>query len=134
MSEAPWRQDQPIYRQLRDRLVAQILAGSLREGERLPSVRQLAAAWGLNPITVLRGCQPLLAAGVIEKHRGRGLFVRAGASAVLRAEEQRRFLESEWPGIRAHIERLGLSSPQLLEIAALTVPASAPAGKSGPSL
>jgi GntR family transcriptional regulator len=114
MNDTQWDNGQPIYRQLRDRVVAMILEGELRDGDALPSVRQVAAEFRLNPITVLKGYQQLVDEQLIEKRRGLGMFVSAGACAALLADERRRFLDTDWPRIRATIQRLGLSAEQLL--------------------
>jgi GntR family transcriptional regulator len=112
--ESQWDNSQPIYRQLRDRVVAMILEGVLKEGDPLPSVRNVAAEFRVNPLTVLKGYQQLVDEQLVEKRRGLGMYVSAGAAAVLRADERRRFLTVEWPRIRATISRLGLSSDELL--------------------
>jgi GntR family transcriptional regulator len=112
--ESQWDNSQPIYRQLRDRVVAMILEGVLKEGDPLPSVRNVAAEFRVNPLTVLKGYQQLVDEQLVEKRRGLGMYVSAGAAAVLRADERRRFLTVEWPRIRATINRLGLSSDELL--------------------
>src|SRR6202021_3206965 len=104
-----WNDNQPIYRQLRDRMVALILEGALKEGDPLPSVRAVAADYRLNPLTVLKGYQQLVDEQLVEKRRGRGMYVSAGATAALRTDERRRFLESDWPKVRATIARLGLA-------------------------
>ena len=117
-----WNDNQPIYRQLRDRMVALILEGALKEGDPLPSVRTVAADYRLNPLTVLKGYQQLVDEQLIEKRRGLGMFVSAGACQALLADERRRFLDTEWPKIRGTIQRLGLSAEQLLQS-----PAAAPA-------
>jgi GntR family transcriptional regulator len=109
-----WDNGAPIYRQLRDRVVAMILEGALKEGDPLPSVRNVAAEYRLNPLTVLKGYQQLVDERLVEKRRGRGMFVSPGAAGALRAGERRRFLDSEWPRVRATIARLGLSVPELL--------------------
>jgi GntR family transcriptional regulator len=109
-----WDNGAPIYRQLRDRVVAMILDGVLKEGDPLPSVRLVAAEYRLNPLTVLKGYQQLVDEQLVEKRRGLGMFVSAGAVSALRAGERRRFLETEWPRVRATIARLGLSVPDLL--------------------
>jgi GntR family transcriptional regulator len=114
MNDTQWDNGQPIYRQLRDRVVAMILEGELRDGDALPSVRQVAAEFRLNPITVLKGYQQLVDEQLIEKRRGLGMFVSAGACEALLADERRRFLDTDWPKIRATIQRLGLSTEQLL--------------------
>ena len=109
-----WNEDQPIYRQLRDRVVAMILEGVLRDGDALPSVRTVAAEYRLNPLTVLKGYQELVDEGLVEKKRGRGMFVNEGAHTALLKAERQRFLEKEWPLVQATIERLGLNAEELL--------------------
>ncbi|MDR2216323.1 MAG: GntR family transcriptional regulator [Nevskiaceae bacterium] len=110
-----WDDSQPIYRQLRDRVIAMVLEGALKEGEPLPSVRQVATEQRINPLTVLKAYQQLADEGLVEKRRGLGMFVAAGASAALMRDERRRFLETEWPKVHATIRRLGLSATDLLE-------------------
>lgn len=110
-----WNEDLPIYRQLRDRVVAMILEGVLDDGDALPSVRNVAAEYRLNPLTVLKGYQELVDEELVEKKRGRGMFVTAGARKQLLKDERRRFIEKEWPRIAATIERLGLDAADLLE-------------------
>ena len=105
-----WNEDQPIYRQLRDRVVAMILEGVLGDGDALPSVRNVAAEYRLNPLTVLKGYQELVDEGLVEKKRGRGMFVNEGARIQLLKAERQRFLEKEWPQVMATIERLGLDA------------------------
>ncbi len=114
MTEPTWNENQPIYRQLRDRVVAMILEGTLKEGDVLPSVRQVAADLRVNPLTVLKGYQQLVDEALVEKRRGLGMYVREGASAALLKDERQRFLDDEWPRVRATIERLGLSAGELL--------------------
>jgi GntR family transcriptional regulator len=110
-----WNEDQPIYRQLRDRVVAMILEGVLGDGDALPSVRNVAAEYRLNPLTVLKGYQELVDEGLVEKKRGRGMFVNEGAQTQLLKAERERFLDKEWPQVRATIERLGLDPAELLQ-------------------
>ena len=110
-----WNEDQPIYRQLRDRVVAMILEGVLGDGDALPSVRNVAAEYRLNPLTVLKGYQELVDEGLVEKKRGRGMFVNDGARLQLLKDERARFLDKEWPQVVATIERLGLDAGMLLE-------------------
>jgi len=110
-----WNEDQPIYRQLRDRVVAMILEGVLVDGDALPSVRNVAAEYRLNPLTVLKGYQELVDEGLVEKKRGRGMFVTDGARTQLTKDERQRFLDKEWPQVAATIERLGLDAASLLE-------------------
>jgi GntR family transcriptional regulator len=109
-----WNEDLPIYRQLRDRVVAMILEGVLGDGDALPSVRNVAAEYRLNPLTVLKGYQELVDEGLVEKKRGRGMFVTDGAHKQLLKDERQRFIEKEWPQVVATIDRLGLEVDQLL--------------------
>jgi GntR family transcriptional regulator len=109
-----WEDSVPIYRQLRDRVVAMILDGILKEGDALPSVRSVASEFRLNPLTVLKGYQQLVDEHLVEKRRGRGMFVSTGAGAALLKDERHRFLEDEWPKVHATIARLGLSAAELL--------------------
>jgi GntR family transcriptional regulator len=109
-----WEDSVPIYRQLRDRVVAMILDGILKEGDALPSVRSVASEFRLNPLTVLKGYQQLVDEHLVEKRRGRGMFVSTGAGAALLKDERQRFLEDEWPKVHAAIVRLGLSPADLL--------------------
>src|SRR6266545_3358032 len=109
-----WNDSQPIYRQLRDRVVAMILDGVLKEGDPLPSLRNVAAEYRVNPLTVLKGYQQLVEDGLVESRRGRGMFVNIGVRALLLAGERQRFLGDEWPRIRQTIERLGLKPEELL--------------------
>jgi GntR family transcriptional regulator len=109
-----WNEDLPIYRQLRDRVVAMILEGALTDGDALPSVRNVAAEYRLNPLTVLKGYQELVDEGLVEKKRGRGMFVTDGAQEKLLKDERQRFIDSEWPQVLATIERLGLDPQALL--------------------
>ena len=120
--EGEWDTGQPIYRQLRDRVIALILDGTLKEGDALPSVRTVAAEQRVNPLTVLKGYQQLADEQLIEKRRGLGMFVQAGARAALLHEERARFLNEQWPRIVASIARLGLRVDELL--AAISPPES----------
>lgn len=110
-----WNDSQPIYRQLRDRVVALILDGVLSEGDPLPSVRNVAAEYRLNPITVLKAYQELVDEKLVESRRGRGMFVNAGARSLLLQGERDKFLHDEWPRIHATIRRLGLDPEELLK-------------------
>jgi DNA-binding transcriptional regulator YhcF (GntR family) len=109
-----WTDNQPIYRQLRDRVVAMILDGVLNEGDPLPSVRTVAAEARINPLTVMKSYQQLADEGLVEKRRGLGMFINAGARALLLSAERQRFLEDEWPRVHATIKRLGLTAEELL--------------------
>ena len=112
-----WNEDQPIYRQLRDRVVAMILEGVLGDGDALPSVRNVAAEYRLNPLTVLKGYQELVDEGLVEKKRGRGMFINDGAHKQLLIDERQHFIDKEWPTILERIGRLGLDTAELLETA-----------------
>jgi GntR family transcriptional regulator len=112
-----WNDDQPIYRQLRDLVVAMILDGVLDEGDPLPSVRNVAADYRVNPLTVLKGYQQLVDEQVVEKKRGVGMFVSAGARDLLLEGERQKFLAEQWPRIHATIHRLGLTVDELLDAA-----------------
>jgi len=127
--EAHWNDNQPIYRQLRDRMVALILEGALAEGDPLPSVRAVAADYRLNPLTVLKAYQQLVDENLVEKQRGRGMYVSVGARKLLLAGERERFLHDEWPQILAVINRLGFSAEELFaRTPAPTHPAPPPRG------
>ena len=112
--EREWNDNQPIYRQLRDRVVAMILDGVLKEGDPLPSVRNVAAEYRVNPLTVLKGYQELVDEELVERRRGLGMFVRTGARPLLLEGERRKFLTEEWPRIYATMQRLGLKPEELL--------------------
>jgi GntR family transcriptional regulator len=110
-----WNDSLPIYRQLRDRVVAMILEGVLNDGDPLPSVRSVAAEYRLNPLTVLKGYQQLVDEHLVEKRRGRGMFVTEGARRALLKDERQLFLEEEWPKIASRIQRLGFEPKELLD-------------------
>ncbi len=112
--EREWNDSQPIYRQLRDRIVNMILEGVLSEGDPLPSVRTVAAEYRVNPITVLKGYQQLVDEQLVETKRGRGMFINAGARDLLLQGERQKFLEEQWPRVQATIQRLGLKAEDLL--------------------
>ena len=109
-----WNDSEPIYRQLKERIVSMLLEGAVRPGEQLPSVRQVAADFQLNPITVSRSYQELVDDGVIEKRRGLGMYVTEGAPEKLLARERDRFLSDEWPRTITRMKSLGLDPQQLL--------------------
>ena len=113
--EREFNDSQPIYRQLRDRVVAMILDGVLNEGDPLPSVRNVAAEYRVNPLTVLKGYQQLVDEQLVEKKRGRGMFINTGARDMLLQGERQKFLSEDWPQIYATIQRLGLEPDQLLQ-------------------
>ena len=110
-----WNDSQPIYRQLRDLVVAMILDGILKEGDSLPSVRNVAAEFRVNPLTVLKSYQELVNEGLVETKRGLGMFINTDARSMLLKSERQKFLEEEWPRVSATIQRLGLKSEELLD-------------------
>lgn len=109
-----WNDTQPIYRQLRERVVAMILDGILKEGDALPSVRTVAAEYRINHLTVLKAYQQLVDEKLVEMKRGRGMFINAGARDLLLKAERKRFLTEQWPVIQTKIQRLGLTFEELL--------------------
>lgn len=109
-----WNDNTPIYRQLQQRVVAMILDGVLTEGDPLPSVRQVAADYQVNPLTVSKAYQELVDQQLVEKRRGLGMFVVEGARATLLKSERERFLSEEWPKLHARLQRLGLDLKALL--------------------
>jgi GntR family transcriptional regulator len=109
-----WREDQPIYRQIRDRVVAMILDGSLKEGEALPSVRTVAVDLQVNPLTVSKAYQELADDGVVDRRRGLGMFVQDGARSRLGSSERDLFLTQEWPDLVLRIKRLGIKPADLM--------------------
>ncbi|MGH8250390.1 MAG: GntR family transcriptional regulator [Steroidobacteraceae bacterium] len=125
-----WNDSLPIYRQLRDRVVAMILEGILNDGDPLPSVRSVAAEYRLNPLTVLKGYQQLVDEQLVEKRRGRGMFVTEGARRALLKDERQHFLEEEWPKIAGRIQRLGFEPKELLDALDKLPPEPAPSLKS----
>jgi GntR family transcriptional regulator len=110
-----WNDNAPIYRQLRDRVVAMILDGVLKPGDALPSVRQVAADFQLNPITVSKGYQELVDEQLVEKRRGLGMYVSEGARATLMKSEREHFLREEWPALFARIQRMNLDLATLIK-------------------
>jgi len=113
--ERAWNDNQPIYRQIRDLVVATILDGVLHEGDPLPSVRYVAAEYRVNPLTVLKSYQQLVDDELVEATGGRGMFIKPGAHALLLEDERKKFLVEEWPRVYATIQRLGLRPEELLE-------------------
>jgi GntR family transcriptional regulator len=110
-----WNDTEPIYIQLKERVIAMMLDGTLKVGDALPSVRQVASDYQINPLTVLKAYQLLVDQHLVEKRRGLGMFVRQDAGAKLAASEREHFLQQEWPEIVARIERLGLDPRDLLK-------------------
>ena len=112
-----WHNNAPIYRQLKDRIVGMVLDGLLKPGDALPSVRQIAADFQLNPITVMRAYQELADATLVEKRRGIGMYVTDGAREKLLVSERERFLREEWPQLLERIQRLGMNLKELMQAA-----------------
>ncbi|HCO54402.1 GntR family transcriptional regulator [Pelagibacterium nitratireducens] len=110
-----WRDDQPIFLQIRQRMIEMILNGAINEGDPLPSVRQVATDLSVNPLTVTKSYQSLVDMGTVEKRRGLGMYVTEGARAALLAHERDKFLKEDWPAIAARISALGLSTGDLLK-------------------
>jgi GntR family transcriptional regulator len=127
-----WNDSQPIYRQLRDRVVVMILDEVLKEGDPLPSVRTVAAEYRINPLTVLKGYQQLVDEGLVEARRGLGMYVNAGARALLLEGERQKFLAEEWPRVARTIQRLGLTPQELLRSAAREPAAATPSPEPAP--
>ena len=111
---------QPIFVQIRQRLIEMILRGAVGEGDSLPSVRQIAAELSVNPLTVTKAFEALVDVGVVEKRRGLGMFVKTGARAELLAHEREKFLKEDWPRIAAQIRALDLDLQSLLSASAAT--------------
>jgi DNA-binding transcriptional regulator YhcF (GntR family) len=109
-----WNESEPIYRQVRHRVVAMILDGVLQEVDPLPSVRNVAAEYRINPLTVLKGYQQLVDERLVESRRGLGMFINAGARDLLLQGEREKFLAEQWPRVSATIQRLGLKPEELL--------------------
>jgi GntR family transcriptional regulator len=112
--DGEWNDTQPIYRQLRERVVAMILDGVINEGDALPSVRTVAAEYRINHLTVLKAYQQLVDEQLVEMKRGRGMFINVGARKLLLKAERKRFLTEQWPAILATMQRLGLTFEELL--------------------
>ncbi len=111
-----WNEGAPIYRQLREHIKAMILDGALKEGDALPSVRQVSADFQLNPITVSKAYQELVDENLVEKRRGLGMYVNEGARVQLLRSEREHFINDEWPPLRDRLRRLGLELKELLEL------------------
>jgi GntR family transcriptional regulator len=124
-----WNDRQPIYRQLRDRVAAMILDGVLKEGDSLPSVRNVAAEYRVNHLTVLKGYQQLVDEQLVESKRGRGMFINTGARNMLLQGERQKFLAEQWPMVKATILRLGLTVEELLNISENRRPSNAREGE-----
>lgn len=113
--QEPWRDDQPIYRQLHEKILGLILSGALKEGEAIPSVRQVASDYQINHLTVAKAYQELVDAGLVEKRRGLGMFVLPGAQKKATSAERDKFLQQELPQLVARAHQLNLSEAELIK-------------------
>jgi GntR family transcriptional regulator len=111
-----WNDNQPIYRQLRNMVVERIMDGSFVEGEAVPSVRQVAADYQINHLTVGKAYQELVDLGLLQKRRGLGMYVTAGAQANLTSQEQQQFIDEELPAFADRARVLGLDLDQVIEL------------------
>ncbi|HSX49502.1 MAG TPA: GntR family transcriptional regulator [Cellvibrio sp.] len=109
-----WNDDQPIYRQLREKIVALILSGAFKEGEALPSVRQVASDYQINHITVSKAYQELVDMGLVEARRGMGMYVLADARQKLHSLEKEKFISTEVPALLARMHQLGVTKKELI--------------------
>lgn len=109
-----WNDDQPIYRQLREKIVALILSGAFKEGEALPSVRQVASDYQINHITVSKAYQELVDMGLVEARRGMGMYVLADARQKLHSLEKEKFISTEVPALLARMRQLGVTKKELI--------------------
>lgn len=110
----PWKDDQPIYRQLYERILGLILNGAIKEGEAIPSVRQVASDYQINHLTVAKAYQELVNLGLVEKRRGLGMFVLPGAQEQVAASEREKFLTQELPQLLARAQQLGIKEAELI--------------------
>ena len=111
-----WNDKQPIYLQLRELVVERIIDGSFAEGEAVPSVRQVAADYQINHLTVGKAYQELVDIGLLEKRRGLGMFVKSGARSSLTHNEQRKFIDEEVPAFIERVQRLGIGMNDVVKI------------------
>lgn len=110
-----WNEKQPIYHQLKQKIVEGILNGAFPEGEAIPSIRQVAEQYQLNPLTVSKAYQMLVDEQVLEKQRGLGMFVKSNVRKQLRKSERTQFIQEEWPEVLKRIEQLGLTKEELFK-------------------
>lgn len=116
MTTITWNDQQPIFRQLKEKVIELIIDGEVSDGEAVPSVRQVAADYQINPLTVSKAYQELVDESILEKRRGLGMFVTESAREHLIASEKKHFLEVEWPKILERIRRLGVNLESLTEM------------------
>jgi GntR family transcriptional regulator len=110
-----WEDDKPIYLQLKEKVIAGVLEGVFKEGEVIPSIRQVSEEYRLNHLTVAKAYQALVDEHVLEKRRGLGMFVKKGAEKALKAREKKQFLQVEWPKIKQRIKQLDFNLKELLD-------------------
>lgn len=110
-----WDDKQPIYQQLKDKIIEAILNGSYAEGEMIPSIRKISTEYQINPLTISKAYQSLVNDQVIKKRRGIGMVVRPGARQRLLAQEREYFLKKQWPEIKIKLQRLGIKPEKLLK-------------------
>jgi GntR family transcriptional regulator len=111
-----WKENQPIYRQLRELVVERIMDGSFVEGEAIPSVRQVAADYQVNHLTVGKAYQELVELGLLQKRRGLGMYVTEGARSALTRQEQQQFIDEELPAFAERARMLGLDLDKVVEL------------------
>lgn len=109
-----FKEDQPIYRQLRDHMARAIINGSMKEGDALPSVRTVAVDFQVNPLTASKAYQELVGEELVEKKRGLGMYIVEGARNKLLGAEQKQFLDNEWPAVLKRIQALEIDQNKLL--------------------
>lgn len=110
-----WQDNQPIFRQLADKITEQILQGIWPEGEPLPSVRTVSADLKINHLTVMKGYQLLVDEGLVEKRRGQGMYVASGALNQLKTQQRQQFLEQQIPQIAATLTQIDMSLEDLMQ-------------------
>jgi len=111
-----WNDKQPIYRQLRDLVAERIMDGTFPEGDAVPSVRQVAADYQINHLTVGKAYQELVDAGLLEKRRGLGMFVREGACNALTTDEKQQFIDEELPAFVDRARVLGMEVQEVVDL------------------
>jgi GntR family transcriptional regulator len=106
----------PLFVQIAERLADEIADGGLVEGHQVPSTNELAAYYRINPATAAKGINMLIEDGLLEKRRGIGMFVAAGAQALLLAERRKRFAERYVEPLVAEAGRLGIGTDDLITL------------------
>lgn len=108
--------NKPIYQHIYDIVVERIIIGQLREGDRVPSVRELAVELQVNPNTVMRAYESLCSNGIIASSRGIGYFVADGASSRALEESRKEFIEGEMATLFRRMTILGISAEELTKL------------------